>query len=137
MLSATVEPPESITRFLRHSSYYNSQTGRVKHEGLLPPSLNPQAGLSRYETSVYRTAGANSQTLWAICARHVDAADAAMKARGTVEAHVVLAQGLSFDADGKPHPWHANVIGWPEEKHARKNLARMIADRMTLEVRPT
>jgi hypothetical protein len=59
-----------------------------------------------------------------------------MKARATASAAAFLERNLSFDPDGHPHPRHANVIGWPEEKHARKNLARELADRMTLEVRP-
>lgn len=89
----------------------------------------------RYEISVYRAQGATPAELWAICAEHVDKPGARMKARGTVEAKAFLDQQLVFDPDGKPHARHANVIGWPDEKHARKNLALEIADRMTLEVR--
>jgi hypothetical protein len=58
-----------------------------------------------------------------------------MKARGTVDAGQFFNQGLSFDANGDPHPRHADVIGWPAEKHARKDVAREIADKMRLEVR--
>lgn len=135
-LPATVELHEPITRFLRHSSYFNEKTGRIKHEGLLPPPPNPAAGSLRYETSVYRAEGASSAELWAVCSEYVDGRDARMKARGTVEARAFIEQQLAFDPDGKPHRRHANVIGWPADKHARKNLAREVADRMTLEMRP-
>ena len=134
-LPASVELHEPITRFLRHSSHFNEKTGRVRHEGLLPPPPNPAAGRARYESSVYRAESASSAELWAICSEYVDVADARMKARGTVDARVFIEQQLVFDADGKPHRRHANVIGWPEDKHARKNLAREVADRMTLEMR--
>jgi hypothetical protein len=77
-----------------------------------------------------------SSELWTICATHVDKPGASMKARGTVTAEAFLDTKLAFDPDGKPHPRHANVVGWPEDKHARKNLAREIADKMTLELRP-
>lgn len=113
-LPASVELHEPITRFLRHSSHFNEKTGRVRHEGLLPPPPNPAAGRARYESSVYRAESASSAELWAICS---------------------IEQQLVFDADGKPHRRHANVIGWPEDKHARKNLAREVADRMRLEMR--
>jgi hypothetical protein len=108
----------------------------VKHEGLLPSPPDPAAVDPRYETSVYRAEGAASAELWAICATHIDQPEAWMKARGTVEAAAILDAQLAFDPDGKPHPRHANVIAWPEDKHARKNLAREIANKMTLEVRP-
>ena len=108
----------------------------MKHEGLLPPPPNPAAAHPRYETSVYRADGTASAELWRICAAHIDQPEVAMKARGTVEAAVFLDAQLTFDPDGKPHPRHANVIGWPEDKHARKNLAREIANKMTLELRP-
>lgn len=108
----------------------------MRHEGLLPQPVDLGNGRIRQETSVYRASGVTSAGLWAICAEHVDNHATQMKARGTAEAVAFLEKNLSFDADGNPHPRHANVIGWPEEKHARKNLAREIADRMTLEVRP-
>jgi hypothetical protein len=47
--------------------------------------------------------------------------------------------GLTFDPDGKPHPRHANVIGWPDpivKKHELKNLQQKIAPSMKLELRP-
>ncbi len=59
-----------------------------------------------------------------------------MKARGTCEARVILDQNLKFDADGIPHPRHANLIGWPTAKHERKNIQQKIAAEMTLEMRP-
>jgi len=58
-----------------------------------------------------------------------------MKARATGDAGQFLNQGLSFDANGDPHPRHADVIGWPAEKHAQKNVAREIADKLHLEAR--
>ena len=44
---------------------------------------------------------------------------------------------FSFDADGKPHPRHANVVGWSEDmpKHELKNIQQRIAAEMQLELR--
>ncbi len=139
-LPAAVEPPEQITRFLRYSRYFNLNTGRIKLEGLLPPPVDIAAKRTRLETSVYRADDVSSEDLWEICATYVDRPDSTMKARATVEAAAFLERQLAFDADGNPHPRHANVIDWPEEKHLQKDLAREIADRMTelktLEGRP-
>ncbi len=134
-LEADVAPPESITRFLRYAGYFVLATGRVRAEGLLPPPVDAARGRLRLETSVYRADGATSEELWRICFLHVDDPNAPMKARGTVDAGQFFNQGLSFDANGDPHPRHADVIGWPAEKHARKDVAREIADKMRLEVR--
>lgn len=94
------------------------------------------------EWSVFRADKATSAELWEICAKHVDdqAISRAAKARGTCAASVMINQGLYFDPDGKPHPRHVNVIGWPdstpESKHKLKNIQQKIAAAMTLEVRP-
>jgi hypothetical protein len=58
-----------------------------------------------------------------------------MKARGTCAAGFVLEQALALDADGKPHPRHANIIEWPDAKHAQKIIQQKIAGQMTLEIR--
>lgn len=59
------------------------------------------------------------------------------KARGECAAAAMIAEGLSFDADGKPHPRHANVVGWPAlaDKHKIKNIQQKIAAAMSLELR--
>jgi hypothetical protein len=133
-LPPTVEPHEPITRFLRYSRHFRG--GRVRHEGLLPADPDPQSPAPRYETSVYRALGATSEELWAICTAHVDQPDQAMKGRGTTSAGVFDAQRLSIDPNAIPHPRHADVIGWPDDKHTRKALAQRIADTMALEARP-
>jgi hypothetical protein len=59
-----------------------------------------------------------------------------MKALGTGTAQCILDEKLGFDVDGRPHPRHANIIGWPEAKHAQKIIQQKIAGRMALEMRP-
>lgn len=121
-----------ITRFLFARDHFVPSKGRVKPAGLDPYQVQPAA---RLETSIYRVAGASAGHIWAICAAHVDKPNRIAKARGTCAASVVLEAGLTFDADGYPHPWHANIVGWPTQKHARKNYTQKIAAAMSLEVR--
>ena len=129
-----VEPREPITRFLRSSSHFAATKNRVKAEGLLPPPLS--ATRPRLETSVYRTDEIDSAEVWRICAAHVDSATCTIKARATTAASEFTQRSLVFDADGKPHPRHANVIQWPATKNEQLALAQAIANEMELDVRP-
>jgi hypothetical protein len=65
---------------------------------------------------MFRAAGATSAVLWGICSTYVDSRSArrVAKARGTCAASVLIDQCLGFDLDGRPHPRHVNVIGWPD-----------------------
>jgi hypothetical protein len=60
-----------------------------------------------------------------------------MKARGICEVRQILAEKLALDANGIPHPRHADLIGWPQAKHEWKLIQQKIAAAMKLEVRPT
>ena len=42
--------------------------------------------------------------------------------------------GLKIDADNDP-PRHANIVGWPKEKSARKLMALESSERATLKLR--
>jgi hypothetical protein len=114
-----VRSPEAITRFIFSSEQFASKTGRVKASAI-GPIENRATG--RLETSVYRSEGATAQELWAVCAAYVDAPARrrVAKARGTCAALVYLSQRLTIDANGKPHPRHADVIGWPVESTSRR-----------------
>lgn len=90
---------------------------------------------------MYRAEGASSSELWAICAAHIDdlASQRTAKARGTCLAADICKERLTFDADGRPHRRHANVVGWPAggSKDILKNMQQKIAGAMRLELRPT
>ena len=134
-LPRLVEPRESITRFLHSSEHFAATTGRVKGPAIAP-RFSPTSG--QFETSVYRAIGAASKELWDICSARVDqpATQRIMKARGTCSAQAMFDEKLTFDADGRPHPRHANVVAWPDAKNERKIVQQKIAASMTLEIRP-
>ena len=93
----------------------------------------------RLETSVCRSEALSVTQVWAICSAHFDVFVAPMRAigRGVGPASVVFDVGLGFDADGKPYPEHANIIGWydslgkpnDELKHFWMSKAQMMAPR--------
>ena len=134
-LPGEVKRSEPITRFIAHGDHFAPETKRVKHQAL-QPRINPAT--QRLELSVFRAAGAEPGELWQICAAHVDKPPVGrfMKSRGICGAGVFLDVDLAFDPNGSPHPRHADVVGWPEAKHAQKSAAQKIAAQMTLEIRP-
>jgi len=76
----------------------------------------PNRATQRLEASVCRSGNLDERALWAVCAQHFDAhARVPAIGRGVGPASAVYAEQLSFDADGKPYPEHANIIGWREE----------------------
>lgn len=88
---------------------------------------------------MYRANGIDAQDLWNICSEYVDQRSTGRKAkaRGTCLATVFIDNKLSFDADGKPHIRHVNVIDWPVKKDEQKLIQKKIAARMTLDCRPS
>jgi hypothetical protein len=67
----------------------------------------------RLETSVCRSHALSEPQVWAICSEHFDAfAPMPAIGRGVGPAQVVFDVNLGFDADGKPYPEHANIVGW-------------------------
>jgi len=51
--------------------------------------------------------------VWSICSAYFDVhAPKPAIGRGVGPAAAVFAKSLAFDADGKPYPEHANIIGW-------------------------
>ena len=60
-----------------------------------------------------RSSELTESQVWSICSTHFDAhSPKPAIGRGVGPAAAVFAEKLVFDADGKPHPEHANIIGW-------------------------
>lgn len=67
----------------------------------------------RLETSVCRSSKLTEAQVWAIYSKYFDVlAPKPAIGRGVGRVRAVFAEKLSFDADGKPYPEHANIIGW-------------------------
>ena len=69
----------------------------------------------RLEASVCRAQALSNSQVWAICSAHFDVkAPNPAIGRGMGPACVVFDVNLGFDADGKPYPEHASIIGWDD-----------------------
>jgi hypothetical protein len=78
------------------------------------PRRNPTN--KRLETSVCRSSTLTEAQVWNICSAHFDVhVPKAAIGRGVGPAVAIFAEKLAFDADGKPYPEHANIIGWHED----------------------
>ena len=70
----------------------------------------------RLEVSVCRSTGLSDKDVWNICTEHFDPhVPSRAIGRGVGTADVVLAEGLTFDPNGKPYPEHADIVGWYEQ----------------------
>jgi hypothetical protein len=107
----------------------------------------PRPGkINSFETSINRTTCLARFTIWKICKEHFEKPDEPAIGRGCGPASAVFAQNLAFDADGDPHPSHANIIGWYVEqgktqkelqKHHWKLVAQKIAAKFPFLERPS
>jgi hypothetical protein len=60
--------------------------------------------------------------------------DRTVKARAAGPARTILGAGLAFSINGTPWPRHIDIVGWPDEKHAQKQISIDIANGFALEM---
>lgn len=127
--SATVDPCETIARFLTSSSYVAKSTGRIKYASYMPA---PDG-----ETSVYRVSGINKHEISDIGDKYVRAPRIKSGGKCTihgwseVEASVILNIKLIIEPKTIPHARHANLKNWLDTKIDRIQQATDIANKAT------
>lgn len=111
--SSLIEPiddAEPIARFLTDQDhYYKSAPPRVHHSAFMPYRKSNSL-------SVYRTTGLNDYEIWEIARIFVTEKMLDKKevlARAELAAGFIRDLKLRLNADGKPHPRHVNIEGWP------------------------
>lgn len=130
-----ISPSETITRYIMNKRYYSPTTLRVKHPVFMPYS-NP--GTLNFETSVYRTTTLTCTEIWTIGLNYVqdESKHRLMLARADLAASDVFNETLQIEPDTVIHPLHANIIGWPEEKHRQMLHAKKMAQMAKLHIKP-
>ena len=107
-----------LARFLTSSKHFNAAQQRVTHNAFLP-----RAGA----TSVFRVGGLNDAGVRAIGKEHIVLKpERRIHGCGFLGEEQVTRSGLSLNVDDTP-PRHANIVGWPPEKGARKLKAMELA----------
>ena len=123
-MAADIHPAEPLCRYLLSKSQFRVQKGEVKGSAFMPP---PSLALS-----VFRTQGLAEPEVWDLGRQYVASPQGrTMHGRADVVAEAVQDAGLRVDADDDP-PRHANIVGWPGEKHAQKIVAHALALRAKL-----
>jgi hypothetical protein len=112
-LRGDVQPDEKLTSFVFRPDQIIRKTNTIHHSRLMP-RRNPIN--RRLETSVCRSSRLTESQIWEICSAHFDVyAPKPAIGRGVGPAAAIFAEKLAFDADGKPYPEHANIIGWHDD----------------------
>jgi hypothetical protein len=112
-LSAGVQPDELLSSFVVLPEQIDKKTNTIKPSRLIP-RRNPTN--RRLETSVCRSSRLTEAQVWGICSAHFDVHSRKPAiGRGVGPAKAIFAEELTFDADGKPYPEHANIIDWHDD----------------------
>lgn len=114
---------ELLARFVVFRGHVRAD-GTVKSDAFLPPS--------DLQLSVTRHRGLSEDQLWdrgqqVAKARAVERS-ASLIGRADLTAELTSIQGLRVDPAPLPDDLnHANIVGWPAEKPAQKNVAQRLA----------
>ena len=127
-----VSPQERISRFIFHKSYMDEANNWVSYQAFMPPK-KPR------ETSVYRTARCSERRVWLLGDIFVARPQKDRRpicGRADVEAEAILQQALRIIPRPSPHPRHAVVTSWPDDKPQQKVKAMALAQRAILRIYP-
>lgn len=112
-LSADVGPQETLSSFVFRQDQVDRKTNTIRHTRLVPRRNREN---ERLEVSVCRSTELSEEQVWTLCSNYFDrTAPVPAIGRGVGPASAVYAEKLGFDADGKPYPEHANIVGWHDE----------------------
>lgn len=122
-----VQPGEILSRYIFDSSQYRVLDYTVKYTAFMPRSDD-------LRLSVFRTSGLDEPAVWNIGDRVGQVSKRMLRGRGDIVAEVVIEQKLDVDPDNQPAR-HANITGWPSEKHKRQEIAQVLASKAKLKLK--
>jgi len=125
-----ISPQEDLTRYLLSSNQFSPSNKRVKSSAFLPPQ--------NLKLSVFRIKDLSNVNIWKIgtdkVANRINPPKT-LHARADFVADVAISKGLQIIPDKRPIR-HANIVGWPEEKPKRKEIALELAANARLKINP-
>jgi hypothetical protein len=125
-----VDRDELTTHFIFAHDQFDSKKCVVKSGAFLPPKDK--------RLSIYRILKCSERKIWWFGNWYVTRKRADKKpvlARGDLQALSFINANLHITPDGRPHPRHANVEGWPAEKPLQKMIAVNLANNARLVVK--
>jgi len=119
-LEETIQSSEPIARFITDKAYFRPSNKTVRHNAFMPNRDG--------ETSVYRIIGLVDPEIFEIGQRYVaNKRNKPLLGRADIEVSKVFDRDLSVISDPNPHPRHANIVDWPEEREKYRLLAVELA----------
>lgn len=107
-----------LARFILQTNHFRKSDNTVKWNAFLPNS--------RGETSVYQISTLSDAQTWDIGRGVANSTVKDLYGRADVPSAAVLDNGLQIVYCGPIR--HANIIGWPAEKEAKKEIALILED---------
>lgn len=117
---------EDLSRYLLSSSYFARTKGQVKYSAFMPNSQG--------KTSIYRVSGLEDETIWEIGENFVrkpiikKQPSCKLHGRADFKGNAVFECALEVVADTSPHPRHADLVGWADNKPSRQMAATQLAN---------
>ena len=91
---------------------------------------------SDHKKSVFRVRGLTEHEIWKLGDMYVALPRGKeLRARAELLVEQITGVGLRVEPE-EPPPRHANIVGWPEEKHEWMSRAQELAELATLRLRP-
>lgn len=128
----SVSPDERISRFIPNAKYMDRTKGWVYPAAFMPSKKTK-------DISVYRTSGCSEGKIWLIGHLFVERRRRDRKqilGRADVNCRLVLREELKIRCTVFPHPRHAVLTDWPDDKAHQKDKALALAHGATLLLRP-
>lgn len=118
---------DEITRYIFDKKKFSTGTSTVKPKTFRPAPDNSIFGISELSDS----------EIWDIGTEYVARiVQRELKARGDLDEAAITNSGLRVVPDGKGHPRHANLEGWPDAKEDQMSVAQELAAEATLHIFP-
>ena len=115
-----ISPSESVTRFITQKNYYRPSDSTVRHNAFMPNRDG--------EISVYRIINLDDVKIFAIGRQFVASViNKPLKGRADIEVSKTLKRDLRVEPNPDPHPRHANIVDWPEDKLKHRYIALELA----------
>lgn len=127
-----VAPGECTTRFIFYKNHFNESKGEISPAAFMP---SPKT----FTISIYRTTGCRERKVWLIgdlFVAHYRTDPRKLVARADLDAGSFFDQGLIIVPNPSPHPRHADVTNWPNDKAQQKIKAIALAQVAALKMHP-
>jgi hypothetical protein len=131
-ISREVSLSEHISRFILDGRHMKGAKGWVSPAAFMPSTKTKV-------TSVYRTSRCDEGRIWLIGELFVERKRKDKRkilGRADIEITLVFQEGLGIQAHLLPHPRHADLTKWPDDKAQQKDKALALAQAAILSVRP-